>query len=137
MYTFSTRSLGLFVCLKRLLLAVTLRHKVQKLHVAEQAISCAFLNTRNGQVTVPHWQTEDLGFKGKGVLVIYGSLAGWSCWRLGSEGRCMPWVCHVSLRCIRNRNNWEPLQLPFLIQPQTREEGRLSAGGCGGRTGET
>jgi len=57
--------MGLFVCLKTLLLAVTLRHRVQKLHVAKQPVRCTFLKTRNHQVIVSRWQTEDLKFKGK------------------------------------------------------------------------
>lgn len=113
MKTFSPRSLGLFVSLKNLLLTVTLRHKVQKLHVAKQPISCTFLNNRNCQVIVSCWQTEDLKFKGKGILIIYNSLIAWNCWSLCSEEHWILWVYCVSLQCIRNWNNWEQLQLSF------------------------
>lgn len=47
-------------------LPASLRHRVQKLHVTMQPMSCTFLNTTDCQeVNVFCWQPEDYKFEGK------------------------------------------------------------------------
>lgn len=72
--------LGVWVCvLKESSAHSHSEHRVQKLHISQQSLSCTFLTSRNQQVIVPCWQTEDFRFKGKEILVIYSSLIEQNC----------------------------------------------------------